>query len=311
MDNISNEENDTSQSKPRRTWWQLIRRMVFLYVIVPYLSLTLLCFVFQRKMMYAPTVAESLQVEALGLDLELIHDEQIQTPDGETLNGWHLTPPLADLENKSPLMIYFPGNASNRHGRITDLREVAAAGFNVLIFDYRGYGDSSGKTTEKNLTADARLVWKYAREELNYDEDQIVVFGESLGGAVSLSLWAADNPNPPQPAALILNSTFYSMPKTAAYHYPVFPFRYLVLDRWPSMDRIENVSAPITTYHGTVDQIVPVAHGRELAQAGNNVEFIELPNCGHNDIPIHHLRTKLELVRAEMMEKTAIPLNEL
>ncbi|MGY8769269.1 MAG: alpha/beta hydrolase [Pirellulales bacterium] len=301
METKSSEENNTSASKLPRTWWQFVRRMIFLYMIVPYLSLTLLCFVFQRKMMYAPTVAENLQVAMLGLDAETTRDVQIQTPDGETLNGWLLSPREADPKVESPLVIYFPGNASNRHGRIFDLREVTAAGFDLLIFDYRGYGDSTGKTTEKNLTADARLVWSYAQDELNYAEDQIVVFGESLGGAVTLSLWADDNPSSPAPAAVILNSTFASMPRNAAHHYPIFPFQYLVLDRWPSIDRIENVPSPITSYHGTLDRIVPVAHGKSLAQAGNHVEFIELPDCGHNNIPIHHLQTKLNQIRAKLV----------
>ena len=208
------------------------------------------------------TFDASVRAGAISLDPEFVHDVKVQTPDGNTLNGWLLRHAKHDLDHESPLVVYFPGNSLNRSERFDDLREVASREFDVLIFDYRGYGDSSGSPSERALTSDARLVWEYASEELKYAENRIVVFGESLGGAVALSLWSGDIATHPRPAALILTSTFVSMPRLVAWHYPMFPFRFLVLDRWPSIDRVTAVRAPIIVFHGTVDDMVPVEHGR-------------------------------------------------
>lgn len=257
--------------------------------------------------MYRPKVTESLRAAAVGLDPELVRDVQLQTLDGHILNGWLLKQARPDSEHMNPLVIYFSGNSLNRHERMDDLREVAACGFDVLIFDYRGYGDSSGSPSEGKLTSDAQLVWEYACKYLNYDANGIVVFGESLGGAVALSLWSTGIANPPQPAALILNSTFVSMPRTVAWHYPMFPFRFLLLDRWPSIDRIARVIAPVIVFHGTADDMVPVAHGRELAQASADARFIEFPGAGHNEIPMRRLRTELNRIRVSITENNHRP----
>ena len=292
------EQHDTPATSGRR-WLRWLGRAAILYVLVPYLAVTLIFLVFQRKLVYQPTVADDLGAAAVGLETESVQDVQIRTPDGETLRGWWLRSEAASNQ-PSPLVLYFPGNASNRYGRLQDLREVASYGFDVLIFDYRGYGDSSGSPTERTLSSDARLIWEYAREQLKYDESRIVIFGESLGGAVALSLWATDNDPSPKPAALILTSTFVSLPRTVAWHYPWLPFRYLLLDRWPSIDRIGEVSAPVTVFHGTADEIVPLEHGRELADALSGARFVELPGAGHNDIPIRQLRSELHRLRHEI-----------
>jgi hypothetical protein len=273
-----------------------------LYVVVPYLAVTMVFVVLQRKLMYRPTVADDLRADAVALDLRSVRDVRIQTPDGDVLRGWLLKAAERNGEQTAPLVVYFPGNSLNRYERVDDLREIAAGGYDVLIFDYRGFGDSSGSPTEQKLTSDAQLIWSYAREELGYEERRIVVFGESLGGAVALSLWSAKVANPPQPAAVILNATFVSMPRTVAWHYPLFPFQYLLLDRWPSDVRIPRVSVPMIVFHGTADEMIPVAHGQELAQLSRNARFIEIPEAPHNSIPQHRLRTELHRLRGAMVE---------
>lgn len=248
--------------------------------------------------MYQPTVAGNLHIADVDPNGESGIDVALKTDDGNTLRGWLLYASNGDVNRvaRAPLALYFPGNSLNRHARIDDLREVASQGFDVLIVDYRGFGDSTGVPTESGLSADARSVWNYARNELRYDESRIVVFGESLGGAVALSLWSRDNPAPPRPAAVILNSTFASMPQTVAWHYPLFPFQFLLLDRWPSIERIGRVTAPVIVFHGSDDRMVPVSHGRALSQASSRARFLEIPGATHNEIPIVRLRTELDAI---------------
>lgn len=275
-----------------------------LYVFVPYLTVTIIFAALQRHLMYKPTVANNLSIEAVVHDSDFGIDVELTTTDGNRLRGWLVKggDDHRSDHGKHPLLIYFPGNSLNRLERIRDLREVASRGFDVLIFDYRGFGDSTGSPTESALSNDALLVWQYARETLGYDERRITVFGESIGGAVALSMWSKTNPKPPQPAALILNSTFASMPQTVGWHYPLFPFQFLLLDRWPSIERIGRVQARIIVFHGTDDKMVPVAHGRELALASSHARFIEISGATHNDIPMLQLRNELDSIMAALPE---------
>jgi alpha-beta hydrolase superfamily lysophospholipase len=230
--------------------------------------------------MYRPTKAGTLKVADLRLDPTQIRDVQLQTSDGTTLNGWLLLPLTTSTDDPEKhageqekllrteqLVIYFPGNAQNRSLRRGDLEEIARCGFQVLIFDYRGYGDSSGSPSESGIAADAREIWQFAHEELDFRDEQIVLFGESLGGAVALSLWSEELGDHPRPQAVLLSSTFASMPRTVACNYPAFLFQYLVLDQWRSIDRISRVKAPIRIFHGTSDKLIPIEEARVLAFA--------------------------------------------
>ncbi len=166
-----------------RPWPRRIFRAFLLYVLVPYLAVLLIFVIFQRKLLYRPVVSDTLKAADSGLDTEFVSDIQIETQDGNTLNGW-LLKATGELINPSPLLVYFPGNSLNRADRIYDLREFTASGFDVLVFDYRGFGDSSGSPTEQSLTADAWLVWEYALDYVNRVENRIVIFGESLGAVL-------------------------------------------------------------------------------------------------------------------------------
>jgi len=296
---------DSNSSKQPRKIWQRVLRAFVVYAVVPYLAVTVAFTTLQRRLLYQPTVADDLSIKNSGMKAESGIDVELTTSDGNTIRGWLLNGsgqgPL--VGDKRPLAIYFPGNSLNRRDRINDLREFTSSGFNVLIFDYRGFGDSDGSPSESALSGDALAIWQYAHETLKYDEGNVVVFGESIGGAVALSMWSTENLHPPKPTALILNSTFASMPQTIRWHYPFFPFQYLLLDRWPSIDRISRVESPTIIFHGTNDQMVPVEQGRELAAASCG-RFIEVPNGTHNDIPMLQLRKELNsLMRAFVTSK--------
>lgn len=272
-----------------------IRRMVramWLYVGLPYLAVTLIFFALQRQLIYHPSVAADLSVAACRLPADAVQDVRLEAQDGVTLKGWLLRAQGQNQSGTSPLVLYFPGNAGHRLERLSDLQEFAAAGWDVLIFDYRSYGDSGGSPSESALAADARQIWQFAQKELQYQPNRIVVFGESLGGAVALSLWR--DLDTPQPAALLLNSTFTSLPEVVAWHYPWFPFRWLLWDRWSSAERIARVTVPVVVFHGTDDEFVPFAHGQRLASLAAKGRFVKVEGGVHNSIPLGQIRRELE-----------------
>jgi hypothetical protein len=125
---------DASEPVLRRSWWQRIRRGVLLYVCLPYVSVVVVFVLFQRRLMYRPTVSDNLSVTEAGLDPSFARDIQLQPADGTTLNSWLVNHQIGQTDGdvEAPLLIYFPGNSLNRYERISDLREVAARGFDVL-----------------------------------------------------------------------------------------------------------------------------------------------------------------------------------
>lgn len=195
-------------------------------------------------------------------------DLTIATADGERLHGWWVP---ADEPTASVLL--FHGNAGNIGDRVPHIELLAAAGFGVLAFDYRGYGQSTGRPSEAGTYLDARA----ARGALP-DGGRVIYLGESLGGAIALEL-ALHRP----PDGLVLQSTFTSIRDMARLHYPFIP-RALVPDAYPSLDRIRDLRAPLLVLHGRDDDLVPLMDGQALHDAAPGPKQMEILDAGHNDM---------------------------
>jgi fermentation-respiration switch protein FrsA (DUF1100 family) len=203
--------------------------------------------------------------------------ESVRFPaaDGLELAGWFVS---AGAEARATVLV-FNGNAGNRAYRAPLATALAAHGFNVLLFDYRGYGGNPGAPTEAGLAADARAAHAYLAGRRDVDAARLVYFGESLGTAVAVGL-AAEHP----PAALILRSPFTSMADIGAHHYPILPVRLMLRDRFDSRDTIARVRAPILVIAGDRDDIVPLEHSRRLYDAAPSPkELVIIKGASHND----------------------------
>ena len=278
-----------------------------MYVVTPYVCLLVLLGIFQRSLLYHPSRKQEIRAEDARMPFGKVHTISITTVDGLRLRGWHV---LADgstagtrsecdrhLAEGGRVVLYFSGNAGDRSSRGNGCRDFTQQNADVFLFDYRGYGDNPGSPSEEGLAADARAVWKYATQERNVSPDRIVLFGESLGGGVATRLCSEVCEAGTPSAGLILCSTFSSMLDTAAWHYPVFPVRMILLDRFESEKRIASVSCPLLQIHGVRDSIIPFELGQKLFAAAplrsaTQIEktFLELPNAGHNDIPAQTFR---------------------
>ena len=151
-------------------------------------------------------------------------------------------------------------------------------GYASLILDYRGYGRSSGKPSEEGTYLDAAAAWRHATGALGYPAQRIVAFGESLGGAVAAQLASSQ-----RPAALVLASTFTSVPDLGAEIYPWLPVRALARIRYDTRERLATIAAPVLVIHSRGDDIIPFAHGERLfAAARSPKQFLEIAG-GHND----------------------------
>ena len=149
----------------------------------------------------------------------------------------------------------------------------------MLLFDYRGYGASSGAPSEEGTYHDASAALRCLLAQRAVDPARLFYLGESLGGAVALDLALAS-----PPAGLVLLSTFTSMRELAGVHYP-FMLAPVVPDAYPSLRRIPALHAPLLVIHGNRDEIVPLAQGQTLfAAAPEPKQMHVLAGVGHNDV---------------------------
>jgi fermentation-respiration switch protein FrsA (DUF1100 family) len=139
----------------------------------------------------------------------------------------------------------------------------------VLVFDYRGYGKSEGTPSEAGLLADARAARRWLAARTGVAERDIVVVGKSLGGGVAVDLAAKDGAR-----ALILESTFPSLPEVAAHHVPWLPTHWLMNTRLNSVAQIGNYHGPLLQSHGDADRTIPYEMGRKLFDAANEASPI-------------------------------------
>jgi uncharacterized protein len=239
---------------------------------VAYAGLALLVYIFQSRLVFYPETDREITVtpSQIGLPYEDIH---LQTSDGISLHGWY----IAALQPRGTVL-FMHGNAGNISPRLDSVQMFHRMGYNTLIFDYRGYGNSGGKPTEQGTYRDAEAAWRYLTEQRHISSCRIVLFGESLGGAVAAWLAARQ-----KPAALVIASGFTSVPDLGQQLYPYLPVRWLARIRYDTRGYLRAVKAPVLIAHSPQDDIIPFEHGRALFAAANPPkQFLELAG-GHND----------------------------
>ena len=236
------------------------------------LALTLL-WVGQRRLIYLPYVGVA---PAVSFGLPRAQGVTFTTEDGVTLHGWFV--PAASTSVRFTVIV-FNGNAGHRGMRAPLAAALASHGVATLLFDYRGYGDNAGSPSEDGLALDARAARAYLTTRTDVDTSRIVFFGESLGAAVALRL-ATET----RPFALVLRSPFTSLTDTGRHHYPFLPVRWLLRDRYPSLERAGSLSCPTLVIAGERDSIIPVEQSRRLyAAIPAEKRLVVIAGADHND----------------------------
>lgn len=201
----------------------------------------------------------------------------------ETTGGEHISAKYYEMPNAAYTVIFSHGNAEDL-GTVEPLVwRVRDLGFNVLTYDYPGYGTSSGSPSEENVYAAIDAAYNYLLKEKRIDPDHIILHGRSLGGGVAVDL-ASRKPV----AGLILESTFTSAFRVVT-RYPILPF-----DKFKNIKKIEKVTCPVLVIHGTNDWTIPVYYGRRLLEAANEPKSaLWVEGAGHNNVV--HTSEKLYL----------------
>ncbi|MCE8029989.1 alpha/beta hydrolase [Halomonas daqingensis] len=235
----------------------------------------LLAWFFQERLLYLPHVGrEHVATPAeRGLGWEQV---ELQTADGLLLDAWWI--PVEDARGK---LLFFHGNAGNISHRLDSILQFHRLGLSVLILDYRGYGRSEGRPSEEGTAQDARAGWRWLTEQQEASADEIVLFGRSLGAAVAAELAASLAPQG-QPAAVILESPFRSVPALGQQLYPFLPVRWLATLDYPTERYVTHIESPLLVIHSRDDEIIPFSEGEAVYRAANEPKELLTIRGGHN-----------------------------
>jgi Hydrolases of the alpha/beta superfamily len=204
-------------------------------------------------------------------------DVFLATSDGVRIHCWFV--PVYDTAPAARgTVLFFHGNAGNIGDRIYSIETFRRLGMDVLIVDYRGFGRSEGRPTPAGVAQDALAAWRWLTEERRIPPEKILVFGRSVGGAVAMELMRHVRPR-----ALILESTFSSLPEMVRVDALVPLARLLVGDVWNSAEVAASLTVPTLAIHSPNDRIVPYRYGERLYEAvASEKRFVEIFG-GHND----------------------------
>ncbi|MDX2168090.1 MAG: alpha/beta hydrolase [Deltaproteobacteria bacterium] len=240
-----------------------------LSLLVGLLALTLMPHLADRFVYFPSRELDGGTPAAIGLAFE---DVVLTSADGVRLHAWWV--PAAQPRMT---LLFLHGNGGNISHRLLKLAALSELDASVLLLDYRGYGRSDGTPSEAGTYADAQAAYDWLRARGVAVED-IVVYGESLGGPIAVDL-AARNPV----GRLVLESSPSSIAAVARWHYPWLPTDWLLTYRYDALARLPRVRAPVLLLHSPTDEIVPYAMAEELyAAAPGDKRLVPLAG-GHND----------------------------
>jgi fermentation-respiration switch protein FrsA (DUF1100 family) len=226
---------------------------------------------FEQSMVFQPARYPEGNWEPIGLAFEDVH---FSAEDGTKLHGWfvpHAAP--------KAVILFAHGNAGNITYLAHWLRDLHDRhNVAVMTFDYRGYGRSEGSPNEDGVLQDARAARAWLAQRTGQKEQEIVLMGRSLGGGVMVDLAANDGAR-----ALILESTFTSLPAVARGQIPLLPAGLVMQNRLNSLAKIKNYHGPLLMSHGDADKLISFQQGRRLFETANEPKrFVAISGGDHN-----------------------------
>lgn len=253
---------------------------IIVAIVGIYIAIVAAAYFRQRSMMYFPD-RQQVPPSAVEIDAEEI---SFPSGDGTPLIGWYKR-----AEQGEPTVLYFTGNAGSIAWRAERMKYLAAKGYGFLFLNYRGYGGSGGSPSEEGLVSDGLAAYQQLVQR-GIPGRSIFLFGESLGAAV-----AVQTASQREVGAVVLEAPFTSAVDVAVKTYPYLPSRWLMKDRFETINHIKFVGAPLLIIHGEKDQVVPFSLGERLYQdAIEPKSLLAIPDAGHNELDVPAVRARVE-----------------
>jgi len=241
------------------------------YIAGSIVLLSVLAYFLQEKFIFKP--------EKLKQDFEFKYDIPFEeyffdVEPGVRINGLHFY-----REKPSGLILYFHGNTRSIKGWAKYARDFYRYNYDVVLVDYRGFGKSTGKRSEKEMLNDMQFVYDELRKK--YAEDHLIVYGRSMGSGFATKL-ASDN----NPRYLILDAPYFSFKKVVERFLPILPVRIVLRFQLRTDLWIEKVKCHTYILHGTKDWLIPLKHSERLQKKNSRkITLIRIPGGHHNDLP--------------------------
>ena len=233
--------------------------LFFQIIILIYFVILIFLYFYQRNLMYHPNENNYFD-DKLSVYIEKV---KINTDDDIELLGWYHEKDL----KKNKTILFFHGNAGSLENRIHKLNHFREMDVNFLIIAWRGFSGNKGKPSENGLYEDGKSAINWLLDK-GVDEENIIIYGESLGTGVATHL--AQNKNF---AGIILETPFTSMIDAAKNFYPYIPVGLLLKDKFDNKSKIKNIYSPVLIMHGEADQIVPFFMGKKMYEIANEPKY--------------------------------------
>lgn len=212
----------------------------------------------QQSLVFEPTPVLQTRPARMGMAYE-VETIPVDGPN-EYLKAWWVPAVEAD----APTVLYLHGNARNISHNLEHTLRLHRLGYNVLLPDYRGFGESSPRQPdEQSVYADAEAAWRHLLEKHAPARGKAFIYGHSLGGAIAIELAT----HHPEAAGLIVESTFTSMRDMGKLEYGFMPIDLLLNQRFESLAKVGQLKIPFLVVHGTWDARIPSEMGVRLHDA--------------------------------------------
>lgn len=244
---------------------------ILLVVLGIYSILSLLLFYLQDYFLFRP--------EKLPADFQFYYENQevdeynIETRDGAILNGLHFK-----VKEPKGVVLYLKGNSKSIKGWGKFAVDFTRHSYDVVMIDYRGFGKSTGRRSQKALKRDLQVVYDKLREQVA--ERHIIVYGRSLGSGLATKIASVNNPK-----ILILDAPYYSLTKVTKQYAPFMPLSWLIKYPLPTYKWLKYVQCPIHIIHGTDDKLIPYRTSVKLSKINpNRTKLHSIIGGGHKNL---------------------------
>ncbi len=245
-----------------------LKRFFFLGLTF-YLALCAGLYFFQEKFLFHPYALESTHTFNFRTEFE---EKTFLSSDDESISAIHFK-----ADNPKGIFLFFHGNTGNIQVCGPLANAFIDLGYDVLMHDYRSFGKSTGELTLNNMLSDAQLTYNDAKK--HFSEEQIIIYGQSIGTGVASHLASQNNPS-----KLYLEAPYYSIENVAKNQFPYAPIDLILKYNLDNAEYLKNVTCDITIFHGTQDYTIPVENSRMLKSDFPKSSFVEIPEAGHNDL---------------------------
>jgi hypothetical protein len=246
-------------------------RKAIIVIFSLYIVLIVGFYLFQEKFIFQSKKLDVNYTYTFGKKFKEVN---LKATDNSTINALHFK-----VENPKGVLLYFHGNKGSlkRWGEIVS--PYTDYNYDVFVIDYRGYGKSNGKRSEKAMYNDALIAYHHLKK--SFKESNIVVYGRSMGA--TFATFVASQQKPKQ---LILEAPFYSLIRTVNNKFPFLPYKMLLKYKFKTSDLISEVVSPTTIFHGVDDDLISIESSKELYDLSNKeiTEFVSIKNGTHHNL---------------------------